>query len=379
MILNEDLQQCTQKSLIIACTKAAEAGLVPDGEESALVAYNVKVSKKNEPDRWEKQAKFLPMVAGIRKQVRQSGVCKDWKVRIVRESDHFEHLDGDIESIVHRPSYDDDSPITHVYSIAYLESGELSRHVMSAKSINKIRSKSRSADRGPWADWYPEMAKKTCLKQHAKALPRAKEDKANQRFMGALHAIDDAEGVIDTGPTRLSAPPVGMQEASRQRLVEAAETMAFDSETGEEYEGLVAPKATRRPRKTANEKLAEAEGRASPPPAQQAAQATTDGNGHQHPLDEGRDLEFESKAREAAAYEEPEDHSAKEEAYRNGWLARGKGATRMPPRDLRGQELIAAFFAGWDNYDQAVKIGNAPRDAAASEAMLDQMVGRVFA
>lgn len=442
--MNEDLQACTPKSLMAACTKLAEIGLQPDGEAAAIVAYNVKVSKRGQPDRWEKQAKPMPMVAGIRDLVRRSGQVKDWKVRIVRKGDFFEHLDGDVESLVHRSAYDDEAPITHVYSIAYLESGEISRHVMTISAVERIRMRSRSPDRGPWATDYPEMVKKTCLRQHSKSLPKAKDDLARERIMGAVRALDDAEDVLQLDrPAPAPMPQLTMHESARRRLQEAVETSAFDVEAEEVTTAPIAapaepddrqasnaqvaeaPKATRK-RRSPSERLAAinepAKGNGQAAPA--AAKQQTDAPSSSTPAHSGRSgspaapatsssraqrqaenepVEYESQSSgfvdEYVAGEngqaieddrfpgDPEpDHSQddrdgedpEELAYRDGWHARSGGKTRFPPRTMTTAAEAKAWLDGWDAFDKSVKLGNAPKTAEASEAMLDQIVGRVF-
>jgi recombination protein RecT len=416
--MSPDLQECTPRSLLGACTKLAEIGLLPDGEQAAIVAYNVKV-RTRDGERWEKQAKAMPMVAGIRDLVRRSGQVKDWKVRIVRDGDYFKHVDGDVESLVHEPCYDDESPITHVYSIAYLENGELSRHVMTIGAVDKIRRRSRSAEKGPWVTDYPEMVKKTCLRQHSKALPKAKDDIARQRIQGAIHAVDEAEGVVDKGPLGsqvLLAPEPRMtpMEAAKARLAEAVEQSAFtDDEDPVPPAAPAAPKP-RAKRKTANERLAEAEGRApvgngpapsagnggqkpSPQPNSQARPSSSASSAGAEPsIDEGRDLDFESQVREAqeAEYEdiagEPEGfrgnaperplHERPEPAaFRDGWDSRFDGKPRQPNRQLCDtQKTASAWMAGYDAAQRTIDIGNNPRTPEASRIMCDNMISRTF-
>jgi recombination protein RecT len=378
MILNEDLQSCTVKSLVIACTKAAESGISPDGEEGALVAYNVKVSKKGEPDRWEKQAKFMPMVRGIRKQVQQSGVCKDWKVRIVRAADVFEHLDGDVESITHKPSHDDDSPITHVYSIAYLDNGELSRHVMSIKAVEKVRRKSRSPDKGPWVDWYPEMVEKTCLKRHAKGLPRAKDNVAQQRFLGTLHAIDDADGLIED--RRVDEQRLSLTNGASQRMREAADAVEVehedveepdhDPETGEIIDPPAqAPQPAKRGRRSTADKIAEVEaGRVARMREAEAKKAAKE-----QPAEQGGDVAIKSESQEQAADDAGTD--TLKSAYTWGWndrLAQGDKAGNPRTPEFSTEAEGKHWMFGWGAMDQTIAIGNIPIDDERSQALLER-------
>lgn len=391
---NPELQECTTRSLVAACTKLAEIGLQADGVDAALVVYNVKI-KTRDGERWEKQAKPMPMVAGIRDLVRRSGMVKEWKVRLVYSQDHFRHIDGDVETLEHIPEYVDDDRIVKVYSIAYgLDGSVMSRHVMRIDAVEKIRKRSRSADKGPWVTDYEEMVKKTCLRQHSKALPKAKDDLQRERFMGAIRALDEAEDVLalDRGPVAaaLPAPAMSVQDAARRRLAEAVESSALDAE--EERQAPIveqpaaapaAPKPARK-RKTADERLAEANAGAKPKEAPAASPAAQEAI-TEPPVDDARDLTYEREmsenpapepefGRETADQDEPEI-----EAFRDGWRARSTSKTRVPPRTITSQDIAQAWIAGYDALQKTIEIGNAPRDVEASEAMLSRMIDRQFA
>lgn len=433
---NPDLQQCSVRSVVAAATKCAEAGLQPDGEEAALVAYNVKVSKRGEPDRWEKQAKFLPMVRGIRNQVIRSGMVKDWKVRIVYSQDKFRHIDGDVEVLEHEPAYaEGDYPVL-VYSIGYLENGEISRHVMRMATVNKIRARSRSKDNGPWVTDTDEMIKKTCLKQHGKALPKAKEDLARQRIETSLRALDEAEGVLEVEHSPATdAPRLASHEAATQRLREAVETSAFDDPADDRFAGAVdaqstpvqpeQPKRTRAPRKSPSERLAEAEGRKPSAPLREQLEASVEaerGNGRSAPAaaaqqqaapslstpepagqsvssaanaespfdpdayqDDGRDYAFEDEMRaEPAGFRDqaPEPASGQERedraAFRDGWNTRFQGKVRVPPRTLDQAKLVQAWMNGYDSAQKTIDLGNTPGSPQASKIMCDNLISRLY-
>lgn len=390
--LNPQLQQCAPASIMAACTKAAECGLLPDGEQGAIIAYGSK-------------ATFLPMVSGLRELVRRSGQVKDWKVRIVHEGDEFEYVDGDEERLVHRPGFKEAANAILVYSIAYLANGEISRNVMRIDEVEAIRRRSRSGNSGPWVSDYLEMVKKTCLRRHYKSLPRAKDDLVRERMEGTIRAYDDATAQIDITPTKPTgeAPALTLQESSRAALAKAAELTAFDGETGEVHEPAQQTKVKGR-RKTANERLAEAEagrkgnGHAAPAaapekpsdtPAPQSEASSTgsdtssphaDAYSHGHPHDD-RDYEpgqFEPDEH-AVSDEELEGEDPLELAYRQGWHGRFEMKVRTAPIGMRAdKDRVEAYQAGWDAADKKTKIGNAPKNAEASEAMLDNLVSRVF-
>lgn len=164
---NPELLNVDRRSLWNAAMKAAQDGLLPDGRLGALVIYKDK--KRGAIAQW------LPMVAGIRQKVRNSGEVSTWEVHTVHEKDLFDYELGDHPRIVHRPVHGTDrGKIIAAYSIAVLKSGDISREVMWIDEIEKIREGSRAQD-GPWKSHYGEMVKKTVAKRHAKVLPMSSD------------------------------------------------------------------------------------------------------------------------------------------------------------------------------------------------------------
>jgi recombination protein RecT len=166
--INPELLNVDRRSLWLASTKAAQDGLLPDGRQGALVIYKDK--------RRGAIAQWLPMIAGIRQKVRNSGEVATWEVHTVHEKDRFEYQLGDhprIEHIPHRGA--DRGQIIAAYSIAVLKGGDISREVMWIDEIEAIREGSRAGNSGPWVSHYGEMAKKTVAKRHAKVLPMSSD------------------------------------------------------------------------------------------------------------------------------------------------------------------------------------------------------------
>ena len=169
-IQNESkLLRCERGSLFNACMKCAQDGLLPDGREAALVPYQ----KRGGP----LIAQYLPMVAGIRKKVRQSGMLTDWNVQVVQQGDEFEYELGDNPFIRHKPAAKGGRarPVLFAYSIATYPDGTKSREVMNVDQINDVRENASKAEHGPLQNpiFYPEMARKTVAKLHAKQLPQS--------------------------------------------------------------------------------------------------------------------------------------------------------------------------------------------------------------
>jgi recombination protein RecT len=157
---NPDLvMKCDRRSLWNSCMKAAQDGLLPDGREGAIVAYG-------------SQAQWMPMIAGLRKKVRNSGEIATWDAQVVHEKDKFKFQLGDDPFIHHEPCLDGDpGKVIAAYSIAVLKSGEKAREVMTVSQIEKVRSRSKAARNGPWVTDYEEMCRKTVARRHSKTLP----------------------------------------------------------------------------------------------------------------------------------------------------------------------------------------------------------------
>ena len=134
----------------------------------------------------------MPMIAGLRKKVRNSGEIATWDAHVVYENDAFEFELGDDPFIKHKPALVDRGKPIAAYSVATLKSGEKSREVMSMAEIDKVRAVSRAKDRGPWVDWREEMMRKTVARRHAKVLPMSTDLDDLLRRDEALYDMDGA-------------------------------------------------------------------------------------------------------------------------------------------------------------------------------------------
>ncbi|MBL4837009.1 MAG: recombinase RecT [Kordiimonadaceae bacterium] len=170
-----DLAQAFQQnptSVFSSLMKAAQDGLVPDGREAALVVFN---SKNRQTGEWLKTAQYMPMVAGIMKKVRNSGeIAALNEPQIVYKGDEFILKLGDNPTLTHNPNlFGTRGDPIGAYAVAKLTDGTVQRSFMSVEDINKRRAVSKASGKGPWVDWWDEMAKKTVLKQLCKYLPQS--------------------------------------------------------------------------------------------------------------------------------------------------------------------------------------------------------------
>lgn len=168
---NPDLITAERRSLWNSAMKAAQDGLLPDGREGAMVIYRTK-KKDGEREFWVEAVQWMPMIAGIRKKVRNSGEIATWDAQVVHRKDHFKFQLGDDPLIEHVPTMEaDPGAVIAAYSIATLKSGEKSREVMTVSQIEKVRAISKAKDAGPWKTHYEEMCRKTVARRHSKVLP----------------------------------------------------------------------------------------------------------------------------------------------------------------------------------------------------------------
>lgn len=190
---NPDILKADRATLITSCMKSAQDGLLPDGREAALVTFNTRV--KDAQGKWTsvKQVQYMPMVYGLRKKILQSGEVADIQTAVVYrqeiEAGLFIYEEGTERMLRHKPNLDptfdpSDDDIAAAYSVATLKDGTKTFEVMPRRDINKVRQASQTGalgktdrqgnpipPKGPWVDWFSEMARKTVMRRHSKTLP----------------------------------------------------------------------------------------------------------------------------------------------------------------------------------------------------------------
>jgi phage RecT family recombinase len=170
-----------QHSILMSSLKCASDGLIPDGREAALVAFNVKVSKKGEPDQWEKRAQYICMVKGVITKMQQSPGVKDVAARCVYQKEldeqRFSFVDSDEQSTLHHEPilYGDRGPIVGVYAYCRMRDGGFYFAPLNLDELKKIKATSKGTNtpwHGPFED---QMMLKSALKRLAKIAPMSRE------------------------------------------------------------------------------------------------------------------------------------------------------------------------------------------------------------
>lgn len=240
---NPKLATADRPTLFTSAMKAAQDGLLPDGREGALVIYNTKI-KVNGQDRWVDAVQWIPMVAGLRKKVRNSGQIATWDVKAVFEKDDFHYEEGLDVILKHKPFLDGPAgELKAVYSVCKMKTGEVSIDVMAKWQVDRIRAMSKAKDRGPWVDHYVEMAKKTVARRHSKVLPMNTDLDDLIRRDDDLYDMESASDKANAAPRRPqltdftdleSSSPTDSKPGAEQAAIEGkAEEVPHDPDTGE--------------------------------------------------------------------------------------------------------------------------------------------------
>lgn len=210
--MNPELLLCTPTSLFGSIMLAAKDGLLPDGKEAVIQPYNVKVSKQNEPNRFEKQAQYMPMVKGMMQIMYRTGEVAMVDGVAVYEKDVFEYERGDQPRIIHKPytGMDAPGPVVAAYVVIKLKNGEVKREVMFRRDIENVRQASKAKDGPGWKNWYDQFAIKAVIKRAFKQLPTDSED-----FDRVIQHDNDAMG-FDFGDQQQTLPAAQQQRIAAQ-------------------------------------------------------------------------------------------------------------------------------------------------------------------
>jgi len=221
--LNRDpkLRDCTPASVVNACASAARDGLLLDGKEAALVIY-------------AGQAQYIPMVAGIRKRIFNSGLVSAMQTGVVYraeiEAGRFEYEAGTEGHLRHKPDMlwapEPNEDPAAAYSLVRMKDGGVSVEVMKWSEIKRVWSLLKRPN--PLHNTHKvEMARKTVLRRHAKSLP----------FASDMFGSEDEADVIDAD----EPAPEPAQDAPqpRRRGAAAAAVRAAQEIPAHDHDGVI--------------------------------------------------------------------------------------------------------------------------------------------
>lgn len=155
------LGSCDPVSILSCLLKCSALGLEPSVVDERGSCYLI--PRKG-------QATFMLGYQGMLELMRRSGEYKSLQVQAVHEGDEFDYEFGTNQFLRHRPC-DDPGPLTHVYLVARLRSGEDYINVMTRAQVDERRRRSQAGSSGPWSTDYEAMAKKTVVRASYRWLP----------------------------------------------------------------------------------------------------------------------------------------------------------------------------------------------------------------
>jgi recombination protein RecT len=221
------LLQCTPQSILRSVMDAVSLGLEPAGPlgHAYLVPF-----KNNKTGTWE--AQLIIGYRGFIALARRSGEIQSVTANVIYSRDRYRVnlAEGRIEHepyIPVMPDPDDEdapdpmdlmyrgTPIA-VYSVAHFVGGGQHTDFMTVGDVERIRTRSRAGDSGPWKTDWEEMARKTVVRRAAKYWPLSTE-------MAQAFEVDDADDIVVSprpsvrelpAPTVVDAAPEETQEAA---------------------------------------------------------------------------------------------------------------------------------------------------------------------
>jgi len=149
------LAQCTPQSFGGAIMTCAQLGLEPGvtGEAYLLPFRN---SRKN-----CYEVQLIIGYQGMVKLFWQSPLARSLDAQTVYAEDDFDYAYGLEPKLVHKPSLKSDrGAVIAWYAVATMTNGGAAFIVMSRSDVEKIRTRSRAKDDGPWKTDYDAMARK---------------------------------------------------------------------------------------------------------------------------------------------------------------------------------------------------------------------------
>ncbi len=179
------LAKCSVDSVFRSAVQAAELGL--EAGSSLQRAYLVPYGQN---------CQLVVGYRGLCELAYRSGQVISIEARCVFQGDKWEYrVTHEGAAFSHEPGGEADAKsITHVYCVIRLKSGGRVVDVMTRAEVDRIRSKSKTGQSGPWATDYAEMAKKSVVRRALKLCPMSIEMARAERLSDAA---DSGEVVTD--------------------------------------------------------------------------------------------------------------------------------------------------------------------------------------
>lgn len=169
-----ELAGADERTLLGALVRCAQDGLMPDGREAAINVYRSKVKNADGSDGYIQKAEYLPMIAGLRKNLAEFG----WtlKTRCVYTGDDFEYVE-EPQSIRHTPARPgvERGQRRGAYAVATHRDGRRVQIFLDEAEIAKRRAKAKTDK--VWQEHPDPMAEKSAGHAIFDEIPRAERDR----------------------------------------------------------------------------------------------------------------------------------------------------------------------------------------------------------
>lgn len=233
---NPDLAKADRHTLKVACLRAAQDGLLPDGREGVLNVYNTKVKREGR-EVWINAAQWMPMVAGLQKKARNSGELAGLTGHVVYKHDQFMLVLGDEEKLEHVPNLEaadsdmiEDNAIG-AYAIATLKDGTKIRAWRPRSKIMLAKSQSKAPNGLMWTKFWEEGWIKTAIRYLTKSLPSSSDKEGADAFARAAQRDDDTYDFNQGKDVTPQPVPVGNRlEDLVAKMKPAVETPEHDAD-----------------------------------------------------------------------------------------------------------------------------------------------------
>lgn len=212
------VQACSLQSIQSALLNCAASGLdLGFGSRAYLVPYYNGAARVME-------ARFIPSYMGLIELMRNSGMIKDMRARVVHENDFCEVVLGSEERLEHRPVWSNPGEAIGAYSVAVFTDNTSSFTLMSAEEIGAVKAqalaKLRNKEQSPWCGPFEEeMWKKTAIRRHAKTLPLSP---VTRKALGDLEAYEEREAENASIDVTEGQPKQSRAEQVSERLKRGA-------------------------------------------------------------------------------------------------------------------------------------------------------------
>jgi recombination protein RecT len=228
------LMDCTDLSVLRAAILSAQFGLDVSGigGKAYMVPYWNSKKKVNE-------AQFQFGWRGLIELAMRTGRLAAIYAREVYAGEHFEYEDGLQQRLQHVPTGAPNQEIVAAWAVAILSNGYRQPEVMFRHQIDARRAVSKNADGPAWTNWFPEMAKKTVIRQLCKKLPDSPElsaalDLEDRADLGLGPAVEiDLTPELEPAEEPEPPPQTRTEGIKRQVRKSRKEREAAEGEQGE--------------------------------------------------------------------------------------------------------------------------------------------------